>query len=308
MKRCKPCNEWENLLALRLEDLSPDDRASLEAHLVTCLACANIHEHYQRIQASLAAFPIPTIEAIPYAWKHASKSEGMEELQDECSQDILERYYDNIQTLVKQFIANTPLSARLEVGKVDDLVQETCMRLYHRLEQASRSITNLQAYIQATVQHVCRDWSRKKRSVLAPDKDTDELAISQNPMINREQQELQNFIDEVIEQVIALPSCQRRAVLCLLKEHLDDTSLLAQALLEHNINLGNIDWPEDEWEKQRLCASLSIAQKKLRTMFFQQVERKGQLERAIPRSVSQIEVLFGIAQRGATSVGTLSSD
>ena len=77
MMRHEACHAWEDLLALRLEDLSAVDRASLEAHLTVCPACTAINGHYRQIQASLATFPTPAMEPIPYEWKQ--ENEGREE-------------------------------------------------------------------------------------------------------------------------------------------------------------------------------------------------------------------------------------
>jgi CheY-like chemotaxis protein len=65
MKNHGPCDEWEELLALRPEDLSPTDRANLEKHLADCPSCTAIQVHYQHILSRLHALPTPIMEPLP---------------------------------------------------------------------------------------------------------------------------------------------------------------------------------------------------------------------------------------------------
>jgi photosystem II stability/assembly factor-like uncharacterized protein len=63
----KPCAEWAELLAaVSPADLAPNDHAALEAHLVTCAACAAAKEEYQRMDAQIRALPAPrALDGLP---------------------------------------------------------------------------------------------------------------------------------------------------------------------------------------------------------------------------------------------------
>jgi RNA polymerase sigma factor (sigma-70 family) len=295
MKRQEPCNEWEDLLALRLEDLSSADRVSLEAHLSVCPACAAISDHYRRVQVSLAAFPTPTMEPIPYAWKRENKHKVREEAQQENSEDILMRYDGYIRTLVMRYVSQISLPAGLEkVVIVDELVQETRIRFFHALEQTR--IEHPQAYISHIVRSVCIDLVRRNRKpIFTLDQTAEVVEVSHPSPANAEQQEERDIIDQAVAAILTLPQKQKQAMLCSLKEQLDDTSLIAEALLRYNINIRNINWPEEVQEKQRLRSSLVVARKKLRQVFSQQPGREDLLEKVEARSMSQIEALFGSA-------------
>src|SRR6266852_2239290 len=50
MNNNAPCPEWEKqLAALHPDDLTPNERAALEAHVATCLPCATTLAEYQRL-------------------------------------------------------------------------------------------------------------------------------------------------------------------------------------------------------------------------------------------------------------------
>ena len=66
MKNHGPCAEWEELLALRPEDLSPADHANLEKHLADCPSCTAPRAHYQYILSRLHALPTPIMEPLPH--------------------------------------------------------------------------------------------------------------------------------------------------------------------------------------------------------------------------------------------------
>ena len=58
------CERIEELLSLYLEnDLGPDDRESVAAHLSTCRSCASLYTSLEQVQTSLSRFP----EAAPSA-------------------------------------------------------------------------------------------------------------------------------------------------------------------------------------------------------------------------------------------------
>ena len=54
-----PCAEWVDKLALRQNELEPEERAALQAHLATCDACATAYADYQGLIARIRALPQP---------------------------------------------------------------------------------------------------------------------------------------------------------------------------------------------------------------------------------------------------------
>src|SRR5216684_1097367 len=66
MKYRSPCARWAEKLALRAEDLSPSDRAALEAHVQCCAACAAARADYRLLTIQLGNVPLPAMEVWPF--------------------------------------------------------------------------------------------------------------------------------------------------------------------------------------------------------------------------------------------------
>jgi serine/threonine protein kinase len=83
MNQNTPCPEWEeHLAALQPDDLAPDVRAALEAHVATCIACATVLAQYQRLDELLwdaLIMPLlqPVVAASPYgSLRNSSTTSG----------------------------------------------------------------------------------------------------------------------------------------------------------------------------------------------------------------------------------------
>ena len=63
----QPCSEWRvALAATHPADLTPEQRAALEAHLATCPACAAVYAHYQQLDTHIHHLPAPApLEGLP---------------------------------------------------------------------------------------------------------------------------------------------------------------------------------------------------------------------------------------------------
>jgi len=89
----------------------------------------------------------------------------------------------------------------------------------------------------------------------------------QNSELEFEQKEaFEDYMTETIEAVLRLPPRQRYAMICSLKDKLDDVLPFIDALKNHNVDIERINWPEKKDELQSLRASLSIARKKLQSI------------------------------------------
>src|SRR5215475_12124870 len=65
MSNPPPCVAWAEKLALRQEDLSPADRAVLDAHVKTCPSCQAAQADYHFLDARLQALPISAMKPLP---------------------------------------------------------------------------------------------------------------------------------------------------------------------------------------------------------------------------------------------------
>jgi hypothetical protein len=90
-----------------------------------------------------------------------------------------------------------------------------------------------------------------------------------DPAYEVEQEEyLTNSLTQTVDEVLALPPCQQRAVICSLKDRIDNVLLLIETFGEHQVDIEQVSWPEERDERQKCRASLAVARKKLRTSLY----------------------------------------
>lgn len=160
--------------------------------------------------------------------------------------------------------------------EIDDLTQIAWLKFW--LISQRETITNQNGYIRSIVRSLMIDTRRRHK--LTGEMLLDEYGeVAQghvlisgsmemmNPADEFERtQELADCIEEVLDDILALPPCQRRAVLCMLKDELDDIEGLAEALWKRGIDIERMSWPQDKRALQRCRASLFIARQKFRSM------------------------------------------
>ena len=117
----------------------------------------------------------------------------------------------------------------------------------------------------------------------------------QDPSYELAQKEIDvEYITQVVEGIHSLPPCQRKVMICFLKEQLDDVPTLTQAFKKFGVNIEAIGRTSKKKELQNLKASLSTARKKLRSLKPARTElSENQPERQLLRaslSVAQKEV------------------
>jgi hypothetical protein len=89
----------------------------------------------------------------------------------------------------------------------------------------------------------------------------------QDPLYELEQKEIAaEYITQLVDMLHSLPPCQRKIMICSLKEQLDDVPTLTQAFKKFEVNIEAVRWPSKKKEMRNLKASLSIARKKLRSL------------------------------------------
>ncbi|HLZ60129.1 MAG TPA: sigma factor [Ktedonosporobacter sp.] len=189
---------------------------------------------------------------------------------------ILEEYDAYIRYLAHKAISHTRISPEVLKLEVDELAQNTRIKLWLALQQ--KRIGNLCAYISSIVHNECIDMVRKygRTIPLLINEDGEQyqgtLLISpgqglQDPADEIERAEvLTEYMTRVVEDVFALPPRQRQAMICALKERVTDTQPLFEKFLEFGLDIRKVHWSREKLEEQRLRASLSIALKKLRAM------------------------------------------
>lgn len=187
------------------------------------------------------------------------------------TEKLLEQYDAFIIALVRERVCQD--SALMRAAKrdqdVDDLAQRVRIKFWHALQE--KEITYPKAFIRRIVHSEIVDMMRKQKPILALPEDEDgeiycgEVLASSNegmadPAEVVEQREMVTCrMREVASAVMKLPERQQHAMICTLRDRVDDLLLLMDAFGQHGYDLGQWQWPRMKREKVLLQASLSYA-------------------------------------------------
>ena len=188
----------------------------------------------------------------------------------------LERLDMYIVSLVRTKIPRNVVPPEVLADEIEDLIQKVRIKLWLRLRK--QYIDNLRAYIRCIVYTEVIDLVRRYRSMhsLPLDEDGEMYQGSlmfapsegmQDPGDEVEQaEELDDYMQGISEAILQLPPRQRYAMICSLKEQLDDVLPIMNTLREQLTEIDAINWPVEKNEIQSLRASLSVARKKLQSL------------------------------------------
>ena len=186
------------------------------------------------------------------------------------------QYDAYVRQISRHLVPHTVVPAAVRDMEVDELAQRTRIKIWQAFQQ--QYIQNPRAYITRIAHNEALQMLyRQKRAVPLPlDVDgelyTGEVVTgaqghSSDPSEVIEQAECaQIVIEKAVTSISSLPPAQRRAVLCILEERVDDRRQFDEACRNHNIDLDAFQWPKTAQEKQILQASLTVARKKLRSL------------------------------------------
>lgn len=159
--------------------------------------------------------------------------------------------------------------------EINDLAQ-TALIAYWKVLSNNGHIVSAKAYLYSTIRSRFIDLMRQRKHKtylpLPVDQDGELYQgdvmlvpgdVMQDPALQFEQKE---FIAEVVIDVLNLPCCQQRAMVCMLKDEVGDTPVLAEEFRKHGVDISTINWPTDPVELQSLKSSLSVARKKMRSI------------------------------------------
>jgi len=196
--------------------------------------------------------------------------------------DFLAQYDECIQAAARKAIPRRLFPREVLDLEIDDLTQSIRIKLWQTLER-KRPILNPKAYIYRIAYTGAIDLFRRRKYTVSLLLDEygesmhDILLVAlrregeaKDPAyILEEKETIKEYIYQVTNLVLILPQQQQLAIMCWLKDHLEDDCLFAQALSEQGINLEMVDWPEEKEDLHRLKASVSIAKKKLCSFYSQ---------------------------------------
>jgi DNA-directed RNA polymerase specialized sigma24 family protein len=187
--------------------------------------------------------------------------------------EVLERYDTYIVNLARKKMPHNIASPETLHLEIDELTQNSRIKLWLALKK--RQITNPKAYIACIVHTESVDLTRKYKSVQPLLLNEDGEPFQEN-LIAKESERLQDpqevlernemiadYMAWIVNEVLALPPCQQRAMICSLKDRLDDTLPLRNAFRSFGVDIESVNWPEEKSEIHKIKASLSAARRKL---------------------------------------------
>src|SRR5579884_1981935 len=189
------------------------------------------------------------------------------------AEEILERHDEYIMSLARKNIPRNIVPSEDMDLEIDELAQNSRIKLWLALRK--QQITYLKAYIRRILQTETVNMVRQRKLTLPLPIDEDgelyqgNLLVTaseemQDPLDELEREEtIAEYITKTIDDVLKLPSHQQFAMICSLKDQLDDLLLLIEGFKDHNVDIEEVNWPEEKEKIQRIRASLSIARKKL---------------------------------------------
>ncbi|MBV9258866.1 MAG: sigma-70 family RNA polymerase sigma factor [Ktedonobacteraceae bacterium] len=206
-----------------------------------------------------------------------STSSNPVDLDDSDTCGNLEALNEYIKNLAKKHVPHSYIPAELIDLEIDEIAQKTRVKFW--MAQQRNSISHPHAYIRVIIMNVVADTVRtyKRMSRLPLDSDGELCQEGISRFVEREMQDPADEIEReeafietlmmAVKYVQILPPRQREAVMHALKKYMVDLPPpLTEVLALHGLELESITWPTERDEIQRLRASLSIAQKKLRAL------------------------------------------
>jgi len=158
--------------------------------------------------------------------------------------------------------------------EVDELAQKTRIKLWQAWQK--QYITNPKAYISRIAHNEFISMVRQHRPIDQLTLDDDGEVYQGNVMCAFSQESLdpaeeveqadtgRYYLHEAMEEIAALPQRQQRAMLCFLKENIDDLHTFIHECRARDIDADTLQRPTRGEELQAMRSSTTIARKKLR--------------------------------------------
>lgn len=207
----------------------------------------------------------------------ATSTNGVMEENQMTIEAILEQYDAYIVKQVHDRMHQHPHVVHPDVFdlETDDLIQRVRIKFWHTLQD--KRIEYPRTYIKRIVNSEFIDMVRRLKPQYALALPVDEegelyqgdMLIAPGTGMNdpafeyEEQVALTSRIKEVVDAVLQLPERQQRAIICTLRDRVDDIDALAQEFQERKTDLTAWQWPQGHSEKLLLRASLAYARNKI---------------------------------------------
>lgn len=194
-------------------------------------------------------------------------------IQKVTSEEVLNQHDTYITIHTRRFALHHRITAPSEVLdlEVDELTQRVRIKFWKALQKSE--IHTPHTYIQRIIGNEYIDLQRQHKRTLPLPTDDEEywpqvtmrtLEASDPANLFQQMADESDCLYEAIPIILDLPPRQQRAMICSLREQVDDPVQLGLAFRNHKKNIEDIQWPADKAEKQLMGASLSVARRKLR--------------------------------------------
>jgi DNA-directed RNA polymerase specialized sigma24 family protein len=193
----------------------------------------------------------------------------------ESSEEILKRFDWYITVQTKRIVRLYPALAHQAVVdlEIDELMQRVRIKLWRTLEK--RTILYPHNYIKRMIRNELIDMQRQKKPTLPLPTDEEEqwqfsettgitLADTHDPADEVEQRmESSSLLEKTVPLVLRLPPRQRLAMMCSLKDRVDDLVQLVDSFKAHQTDIEKLSWPAEHYDRRVLQASLVVARRAL---------------------------------------------
>lgn len=159
--------------------------------------------------------------------------------------------------------------------EIDDLVQQIRIKVWLAWQKEHTHIENPRAYIGRVAHNESITMLRQSRQTTSLlEEEDDELyqckmisgtQLSLDPLQEIEQKEtIAHYIDKTTNAVSALPDGQRQAMLCSLKDRVDDLSAWVESFKAYSLDIEAAQWPTEHDKRQSMKSLLTVARRKVR--------------------------------------------
>ena len=188
--------------------------------------------------------------------------------------EILHEVNWMLKRAAREQLPGTIIRQETEEMEADDLAQHTLIKLWEEMQK--KVITHYRAYARSILHNAAMDMVRRYRPVgQLPLNEHGELLQGQllcagsegadDPARQVERRDtLSCSMRMMVNDVLALPPQQRRAMICELKDEIADLLPIAEAFWERGVDIRAINWSKDQRELRSQRVSLAVARKKLR--------------------------------------------
>jgi DNA-directed RNA polymerase specialized sigma24 family protein len=164
-------------------------------------------------------------------------------------------------------------SCELAAWECDEIVQSVRIKLFKALP--GKAIANFGGYLKQTVHNEYVSFLRRRKSLLPiPINDDGEpyqgrVLISLSEGMRDPQMEVEHemaslaLMEKLVDAILHLPLVQQLAMVCFLRERVDNPALLVAAFKKRDVDVERYRWPDDKDAKKRLKASCYYARVKI---------------------------------------------